>query len=144
MSPPASRTANGIALPCACMSSAAEMWDSTCSGAGTLVYHRRDSSPAPSAARRPSQCPDCSGSSVTCWPRRVGATLQWSVVADMSVLQRRRPPRAVLDAAFDLVEPVHAVPEHLPLLLLDAAVGLGVVERVDRIAVARPPEQARV
>ena len=47
------------------------------------------------------------------------------------------------DAALDLLEAVESVPEHLPLLLLDAAVGLGVIEDVDLVVVARTPEQLR-
>src|SRR5690606_36361957 len=58
-----------------------------------------------------------------------------------SVHQGGRPGGAVRHAAFDLGEAVEAVPEHLPLLLLEAAVGLGVVEDVDLVVVARAPEQ---
>ena len=46
-------------------------------------------------------------------------------------------------AAADPVQALDAVPEHLPLLLLDAAVGFGVVENVDLVVVARAPVQLR-
>ena len=35
-----------------------------------------------------------------------------------------------------VVKTLQAIPEHLPALALDAAIGLGVVERIDGIAVA--------
>src|SRR5688500_7021170 len=65
-------------------------------------------------------------------------------VLTMSVLQGCRPRTAMLDAMGDLVETFEAIPEHFPFLLLDAAVAFGVVERIDRIAAARAPEQARI
>src|SRR5688572_33307190 len=65
-------------------------------------------------------------------------------VLAMSVLQGRGPRTAMFDAMGDLVEAFQAIPEHLPLLLLDASVAFGVIERIDRIAAARAPEQARV
>ena len=48
------------------------------------------------------------------------------------------------DAAFDVGEVAQAIPEHLPRRLLDAAVALGIVEPVDRVLPARPPEQPRI
>src|SRR5690606_6230060 len=114
-------------------------------GAGTMVYHSR-SSPVPStAARSPSTWMVSSGSSTACCPasrgtvRHVGGSGQ----VDMSVQQRWRARGAVGHAALDLGEAVESVPEHLPLLLLEAAVGLGVVEDVDLVVVARAPEQPR-
>src|SRR5690606_25993191 len=50
--------------------------------------------------------------------------------------QGRLPGRAMGDALLDLVEGLDAVPEHLPLFLLVAAVGLGVVEDVDLVVMA--------
>src|ERR1700727_1806118 len=47
-------------------------------------------------------------------------------------------------AAGDRVEAVHAVPVHLPARLLETAIALGIVERVDRIAGTRAPEQLRI
>src|SRR5690606_40610620 len=84
-----------------------------------------------------------SGSSTACCPasrgtvRHVGGSGQ----VDMSVQQRWRARGAVGHAALDLGEAVESVPEHLPLLLLEAAVGLSVVEDVDLVVVARAPEQ---
>src|SRR5690606_37846096 len=57
------------------------------------------------------------------------------------VLQRCRVHGAVRHAALDLGKGRDAVPEHLPLLLLVATVGLGVVEDVELVVVARAPEQ---
>src|SRR5690606_17371989 len=60
-----------------------------------------------------------------------------------SVHQGGRPGGAVGHAALDLGEAAQAVPEYLPLLLLEAAVRFGVVEDVDLVVVARAPEQLR-
>src|SRR5690606_22558309 len=71
-------------------------------------------------------------------PRPARCATAWSC----SYLQRRRTGPAVFDAGLDRRPVVLPVPERLPVLLLDAAVGLRVVEVVGRIAMPRTPEQA--
>src|SRR5690606_25359225 len=111
------------------------------------VYHSAGSTPSATMARSPSACAVASGTRRTCSPPSVGTLRQACTeagTADIaSALQRRHARAAVGHAMLDLVEIVHAVPEHLPLLLLEAAVGLGVVEDVDLVVVARTPEQLR-
>src|SRR4026208_2369561 len=48
------------------------------------------------------------------------------------------------DAARDVGKIVQPVPEHFPAFLLDAAIGLRVIEMIDRVAMARAPEDARL
>src|SRR5690606_5140148 len=143
-SPAASRTAKASTLPPACASSAASMNASTRSGAGTLVYQSRCRPPSPETTRKASAWACDSGSSTACRPASTGASRQaCRNAASMSADQGGPAGGAVGHAALYVVEAVDAVPEHLPLLLLDAAVGLGVVEDVDLVVVARAPEQLR-
>src|SRR5574337_1689695 len=66
-------------------------------------------------------------------------------IASISFHQRRLPLRAMRDAARDRGKIlVQSVPEHLEAGLLQAAVRLLVVERIDLVALARTPEQLRV
>src|SRR4249919_222922 len=116
------------------------------SGRGTLVYQSSHRRPSPSALRNPSACSRRRGSSATCVPRSAGGCCQRSMEcsAFTSVLQGSRARAAMLDAVRDLVKILQAVPEHLPLRFLDAAIAFGEIERIDRIAPARAPEQARI
>ncbi|KAG1466316.1 hypothetical protein G6F57_013277 [Rhizopus arrhizus] len=76
-------------------------------------------------------------------PAQCGDGVPGGRVAHRSALQARGALGAVIDIGLDAVDAVGAEPEHLPVILLVAAVGLSVVEVVDRIAVARAPEQLR-
>src|SRR5690606_10039613 len=143
-SPAASRTAKASTLPPACASSAASMNASTRSGAGTLVYQSRCRPPSSETTRKASAWAGESGSSTAWPPARTGASRQaCRDAASISADQGGLAGGAVGHAALDMVEAGDAVPEHFPLLLLDAAVGLGVVEDVDLVVVARAPEQLR-
>src|SRR5690606_2233157 len=101
--------------------------------------------PRVTAARSPPAWTVSSGSSTACWPASRGTVLHVGGRGDVDMLvqQRRDARRAVGHAAFDLGEAVEAIPEHLPLLLLEATIGFGVVEDVDLVVVTRAPEQPR-
>src|SRR5688500_16172405 len=81
-------------------------------------------------------------SSAPVWPRAPTMPIAFdSPIA--SVRQGGGTIARMRDAMPDVGELADSVPEYLPLRQLDAAVALAEVERIDRVAATRAPEQAR-
>src|SRR3990167_11435239 len=111
------------------------------SGSGTEVYQRRQSSPSRVACCRPGTCASDSGSSRPWRPcKAIGAN---QAAMRSGALQGGGPRHAVGHRETDLVEAFQPIPEHIPLLALDAAVGFVEIELVDLVVGARAPEQLR-
>src|SRR5690606_38250442 len=90
---------------------------------------------APAAAARAGRAGPAG--SAACSSRR-----SWQVL-QRALLEGSGAVFAMLHAGGDVGKRLEAVPEHLPARLLEAAVALGEVERVHRVAATRAPEQAR-
>src|SRR6187402_2906937 len=104
----------------------------------------RQSSPSDAARPSASACSASKGDRDTWRPVRVVGWIQRAASKFItSALQGCRSYTTMADRAFDFLERFEAVPEHRPLIALEAAIAFLGIELVDRIVRTRTPEQFR-